>query len=115
MNINKVHQTAEQISNLMKVLSCKSRFLILCAVADGEKSVGEISELIDKREAATSQQLALLRKDGIVQTRREGQTIYYSIARPDVRKLMDFIYENYCKQNRDLEEIEDVGKYDARN
>ncbi len=89
--------------------------MILCAVADGEKSVGEISEIIGKREAATSQQLSLLRKDGIVQTRREGQTIYYSIARPDVRRLMDFIYENYCKQNRDLEEIEHVDRYDARN
>ena len=97
MKVAKIQQTAEQVCNLMKVLSSKNRFMILCAVADGEKSVGEIAETIGIREAATSQQLALLRKDGIVKPRRDGQTIYYSIARRDVRRLMDFMYENYCK------------------
>lgn len=101
MKISKVEKTAEQVTSLMKVLSSKNRFMILCALADGEKSVGEIAAIIGIREAATSQQLMLLRKDSIVRSRREAQTIYYSIAREDVRKLMDFIYENYCKPNMD--------------
>lgn len=103
MKISKVEKTAEQVTSLMKVLSSKNRFMILCALVDGEKSVGEIAAIIGIREAATSQQLMLLRKDLIVRSRREAQTIYYSIARDDVRKLMDFIYENYCKPNMDTE------------
>lgn len=112
MKINKAQQTAEQVCELMKVLSSKNRFLILCALTNGEKCVGEIAEIIGIREATTSQHLALLRKDGIVEKRRESQTIYYSISRPDVRKLMDFIYENYCKPNLNSNEEED---YDNEN
>jgi len=90
-------QTAEEVCELMKVLSSKNRFLILCTLANGEQSVGEIAQIVGIREATTSQHLALLRKDGIVKPRRENQTIYYSIARSDVSKLMDFLYENYCQ------------------
>ncbi|MDJ0727966.1 MAG: metalloregulator ArsR/SmtB family transcription factor [Prochloraceae cyanobacterium] len=106
MKTAKAQQTAEEVCELMKVLSSKNRFLILCALANGEKSVGEIAETIGIREATTSQHLALLRKDKIVQPRRENQMIYYSIARSDVRKLMDFLYENYCKKNLNSEEEE---------
>lgn len=104
MKMNKAQQTAEQVCELMKVLSSKNRFLILCALANGEKCVGEIAEIIGIRETTTSQHLALLRKEGIVQRRRESQTIYYSISRLDVRKLMDFIYENYCQPSLNSDE-----------
>ena len=55
-----------------------------------------------------SQQLSLLRRDGLVKTRREGQTIYYALARDDIERLMRFLYETYCGTDRPVEEIDDV-------
>lgn len=87
---------AEKVSDLMKVLSNKNRLMILCQLVEGERSVGELAELLGARGPAMSQQLALLRKDGLVKSRREGQTIYYGLAREDVSELMAFLYDTYC-------------------
>ena len=97
MNPKEMEATAEKVSDLMKVLSNKNRLLVLCQLVEGEKSVRALAELIDVREQAMSQQLALLRKDGLVGTRRDGQTIYYSLARSDIRPLMEFLYRTYCE------------------
>lgn len=99
MNLEKMEQAAERVSDLMQVLSNKNRLMILCQLVKGEKSVGELADLLDARTPAISQQLALLRKDGLVRPRREGQTIYYALARSDVGKLMAFLYETYCGEN----------------
>ncbi len=99
MNLKEMEATAEKVSDLMKVLSNKNRLMVLCQLVEGERSVGELAELIDVREQAMSQQLALLRKDRLVKTRRDGQTIYYSLARGDIRSLMEFLYETYCGDN----------------
>lgn len=96
MQIKKIQDTAEKVSDLMKVLSNSNRLMILCQLVEGEKSVGELARLLDMRDAATSQQLALLRKDGLVETRRDAQTIYYALARDDVERLMTCLYEIYC-------------------
>ena len=96
MQLDVMRKTAPQVSDLMKVLSNEHRLMILCQIVEQERSVGELARLLDLRQAAISQQLALLRKDGIVKTRREAQTVYYSLAREDVRKLMGFLYETYC-------------------
>ncbi len=96
MQIDVMRKTAPQVSELMKVLSNEHRLMILCQIVEQERSVGELARLLDLRQAAISQQLALLRKDGIVKTRREAQTVFYSLARDDVRKLMGFLYETYC-------------------
>lgn len=99
MNINDMHETAEMVSDLLKILSNKNRLLVLCQLVEEERSVGELARLLDIREQAMSQQLALLRKDGLVTTRRDGQTIYYSLARNDVKKLIEFLYETYCEDS----------------
>ncbi len=96
MNLKHMRDTAPRVSELMKVLSNEHRLMILCQLAEGEKSVGELAELLNVRQAALSQQLALLRKDGIVHTRRQAQSIFYSLARPDVRSLVGFLYQTYC-------------------
>ena len=88
--------SAEKVSDLMKILSHKTRLMILCQLVEGEKSVGVLTGLVGARPPAMSQQLALLRKDGLVSTRRDGQTIYYALAREDISKLMAFLYETYC-------------------
>jgi ArsR family transcriptional regulator, virulence genes transcriptional regulator len=96
MQLEQMEESADKVSDLMKVLSNKNRLMILCQLAEGEKSVGDLVELLGARGPAMSQQLALLRKDGLVKTRRDGQTIYYSLARDDVSKLMAFLYDTYC-------------------
>ena len=96
MNLKQMREAAPKVSELMKVLSNEHRLMILCQLAEGEKSVGELAELLSVRQAALSQQLALLRKDGMVQTRRQAQNVFYSLAREDVRSLMGFLYETYC-------------------
>lgn len=104
MNIQDMEVTADRVAELMKVLSHKHRLMVLCQLVEGEKSVGELARLLDIRETAMSQQLALLRKDGLVAPRREGQTIYYALARDDIRRLMEFLYETYCGPDGRAEE-----------
>ncbi len=91
-----MHTTACQVCGLMKVLSNRTRLLILCQLVDGERSVGDLARLLGVREAGMSQHLALLRHDGLVATRRDGQTIYYALDRADVKDLMAFLYATYC-------------------
>ncbi len=71
---------AEQASELLKSLANRHRLLIVCQLIDGERSVGEMAEFLGIRDSTVSQHLALLRKDGVVSARREGQTIWYSIT-----------------------------------
>ncbi len=87
---------AQAVTDLMKVLSNENRLMILCQLVDGEKSVGQLARLLRLRHAALSQQLALLRKDRLVYRRRDAQTMYYSIARQDVRALLEFLYRLHC-------------------
>jgi len=101
MKIETMHNTAQQVSELMKVLAHPKRLLILCLLVERERSVGELARLLDVREQAMSQQLALLRKDGLVATRREGQTIHYGLARADIATLLDFLYRTYCAPSAD--------------
>lgn len=96
MKIEEMEVAAERVSELMKVLSNKHRLLVLCQLVEGERSVGELARALGIREPAMSQQLTLLRKDGLVRPRREAQTIYYSLARDDVGRLMQFLYDTYC-------------------
>lgn len=90
--------TAGKVSELMKMLSNKHRLMILCQLVEGEKTVGQLARLLGIRDAAMSQQLATLRREGLVRPRREAQTIYYALTRDDVRCLMAFLYDTYCQE-----------------
>ena len=103
MKIEAMTETAERVAELMKTLSHPKRLLILCNLVEGERSVGELARLTDMRETAVSQQLALLRRDGIVAPRREAQSILYRLARPDVAKLLGFLYATYCAPSETAE------------
>jgi DNA-binding transcriptional ArsR family regulator len=87
---------AGRVAELMKLLANKHRLLVLCQLAEGEKSVGELARSLGVREPAMSQQLSVLRREGLVRPRRDAQTIYYMLARDDVRGLMEFLYAAYC-------------------
>jgi DNA-binding transcriptional ArsR family regulator len=89
--------TADRASELLKALSNRHRLLILCQLIEGERSVGELVEFLRIRDSSVSQHLALLRKDGLVAARRDGQTIWYSIASTEARAVLVALYGVYCK------------------
>jgi DNA-binding transcriptional ArsR family regulator len=91
---------AKRASDFLKALAHESRLMILCFLADGEKSVGELKELLNLRQPTVSQQLARLRADGLVSTRRDGKTIYYNLASAEARVVIGAIYEVFCKKQR---------------
>ena len=89
-------EAAVAASDLLKSLGNPHRLMILCQLIDGERPVGELAAAIGVRDSTVSQHLALLRKDGLVQARREAQTIRYSIASPAALQLMQTLYSIFC-------------------
>lgn len=94
--LRRIVANAREATDFLKAVSHESRLLILCFLADGEKSVTELEEILDLRQPTVSQQLARLRMDRLVTTRRDGKTIYYSLASDDTRLIIDAIYEVFC-------------------
>ena len=91
-----MHSAAGQASELLKSLSNPHRLMILCQLLEGERSVGELAEFLDLRSANVSQHLALLRREGMVSARRDGQTIYYAIASHPARRILETLFELFC-------------------
>lgn len=89
---------AAQASELMKTLGHKDRLMVLCHLSSGEKSVGELAGLLDIPQSPLSQHLARMRKENLVKTRREAQTIYYSIASREAERMVQLMHELYCSQ-----------------
>ncbi len=87
---------ADEASRLLKSLAHGQRLRVLCLLAGGELSVGQINERVDLSQSALSQQLARLRADGLVATRREAQTIYYRVAAGPARALIAALHDIYC-------------------
>jgi len=88
---------AAAAASYLKALAHEGRLMILCHLSTGEKSVGELEERLAMRQAAVSQQLARLRLEGLVNARRDGKTIYYSLGDPRSRKVIEAMYEMFCK------------------
>ncbi len=91
-------EQARQASELLKALSHETRLLILCLLSDGEKSVSDLERILTMPQAAVSQQLARLRFDRLVTTRREGRMIYYRIAGEEVGQIIGALYDLFCHQ-----------------
>ncbi|MFK7901502.1 MAG: ArsR/SmtB family transcription factor [Nitratireductor sp.] len=91
---------ARKASEILKALSHETRLLILCLLSEGEKSVSDLEEVMSMPQAAVSQQLARLRFDGLVTTRREGRMMYYSIAGEEVSSIVEELYELFCEPVR---------------
>jgi DNA-binding transcriptional ArsR family regulator len=87
---------ADGASELLKALANRHRLMIVCQLIDGERAVGDLAEALKLRDSTVSQHLALLRKEGLVGTRRDGQTIYYSIANPAARAIVEILYGAFC-------------------
>ena len=91
---------AREASEFLKALSHEARLMILCLLASGEKSVTEIEQTLRLRQPAVSQQLARLRSDNLVETRRDGKSIYYSLARTEVRDVIEALHRAFCAPGR---------------
>jgi DNA-binding transcriptional ArsR family regulator len=96
IDAQKMARAARQASELMKTLGHKDRLMVLCHLASGEKSVGELASLLDIPQSPLSQHLARMRKESLVKTRREAQTIYYSIASGKAGRMIELMHELYC-------------------
>ncbi|WP_298352992.1 metalloregulator ArsR/SmtB family transcription factor [Rhodoblastus sp.] len=87
---------AREASEFLKALAHEARLVILCILSEGEKTVGELESLLDQRQSTVSQQLARLRLDGLVSTRRDGKNVYYRLANGDTRTVLDAIHSVFC-------------------
>lgn len=92
----RMQAAADRACDLLKAMANRHRLLILCQLVDQERSVGELAEFLGIRDSAVSQHLSLLRKDGLVTARRDGQTIWYSIASAEARTLLSTLYSAFC-------------------
>ncbi|MEL6277589.1 MAG: metalloregulator ArsR/SmtB family transcription factor [Pseudomonadota bacterium] len=94
--MDRMMTNARAATDFLKAIGHEGRLMILCHLSSGEKSVTELEKLISARQAAVSQQLARLRFEGLVDSRREGKTIIYRLADGRVSRLIEVIYEMFC-------------------
>ncbi len=92
-----MEKNVETASQLLKAIGSPTRLMLLCALADGEKSVSELTDALGLRQAMVSQHLARLRQEGLVATRREAQSVYYQIADETAEEIVQILYRRYCK------------------
>ncbi|MFY0623213.1 MAG: winged helix-turn-helix transcriptional regulator [Pelagimonas sp.] len=97
--LDSIVDKATTASAFLKAISHEGRLMILCHLVSGEKSVTELEELLSARQAAVSQQLSRLRLEGLVIPRRDGKAIYYRLADDKPRKMLECVYELFCKDN----------------
>lgn len=91
-----LRSAAGQAVAALKVLANESRLLLLCQLAQGEMSVGELEERLGIHQPTLSQQLGVLRNEGVVSTRRDGKNIYYEVADPALLEILAVLYRLYC-------------------
>ncbi len=95
-SLEQMRRQAPAAAGLMNALGNESRLMILCSLTQGEVSVGELNRVVPLSQSALSQQLARLRQQGLVETRRESQTIYYSLASGPARRVIELLHDIYC-------------------
>lgn len=96
IDLRQMAKSAARASGLMKTLGHKDRLMILCHLSEGEKSVGQIADLLEISQSPLSQHLSRMRKEGLVETRREAQTIYYSLKSGEASRIVEVLYELFC-------------------
>lgn len=99
-DIDTLLENAREASEFLKALSHEARLVILCLLVEGEKSVTEIEQTLSLRQPAVSQQLARLRADKLVEARRDGKNIFYSLSRPEVRQVIESLHDAFCEPRR---------------
>ena len=98
VDMEQMSQNARQASEFLKALSHESRLMILCLLMQKERSVTELEDILGIRQASVSQQLQRLRGERLVETRRVGKQIYYSLASDEARAVIGVLYDIFCKK-----------------
>ena len=96
VNYDEMSETAEKASELLRILSNQKRLLILCKLANGERSVQQLQEDTGLGQSTVSQQLAKLRGEKLVTSRRQAQSVFYSLSSGEVEALIETLYGLYC-------------------
>lgn len=100
-NLSELHDMASHAVELLKAMANEWRLMILCQLADGEKTVSELQALLGLSQSALSQHLAVLRREKIVKARKHAQSVSYSLAGDDAPKVMNTLHEVFCKSQGD--------------
>jgi ArsR family transcriptional regulator len=98
LDIAAMKENADKACRMMKTLANRDRLMLLCQLSQGEKRVGELEEVTNIQQPTLSQQLAVLREEGVVSTRRDGKHIYYKISSPIAMSVMELLYASYCSK-----------------
>lgn len=99
INPDAMKRQAYKASTLLSAMSNDKRLMILCQLVDAERSVNELVDLLGSRQSTISQHLALLRRDGFVSVRRDGQAQLYSLAGDEARSILETLFSLYCEPN----------------
>jgi len=99
--LEKMFGKARRASDFLKALAHETRLLLLCLLSERERSVTELEQILSLRQPTVSQQLARLRLDGLVTTRRDGKTIYYRINDDDIRRVISVVYDIFCRDGKE--------------
>ncbi|GAB2881087.1 ArsR/SmtB family transcription factor [Microbulbifer echini] len=98
LDLDKMRDSAGQAASMLRSLANHDRLLLLCQLSQEELNVGELEERLGLRQPSLSQQLGVLRREGLVDTRREGKHVYYRVADPKVLALLQTLYQLYCAE-----------------
>lgn len=98
--IRKLRNSAKEACGLLSVLAHEDRLVLLCQLTRGEHSVSELEELVDLHQPSLSQHLGVLRREGLVETRREGKKIYYQLKSRKALAIIESLYAQYCGPQR---------------
>lgn len=97
---DRLRRAAGQAVSALKLLANEDRLLLLCQLSQGERCVSELEAQLGIHQPTLSQQLGVLRSEGVVGTRREGKNIFYSVADPALLEILAVLYRLYCPQER---------------
>ncbi|MEM7170216.1 MAG: metalloregulator ArsR/SmtB family transcription factor [Pseudomonadota bacterium] len=98
---NVILSASPKASRLFKALSNERRLNVLCHLSEKEYSVNDLCKMVDLSQSALSQHLAMLRAYGLVKTRRDAQTIYYSVSAPEIAVILNTLQKYYVSQGDD--------------
>lgn len=100
LDLDQLKANAASASALLKALANPDRLLLLCQLSQGERSVSELEQLLGIQQPTLSQQLAVLRREGLVATRREGKLIHYRISSAEALAVITTLYRLFCEERQ---------------
>ncbi|MEH6497759.1 MAG: metalloregulator ArsR/SmtB family transcription factor [Pseudoalteromonas distincta] len=98
VDLLRLQQAADKALTLLKALGNRDRLMLLCHLADGERNVGDLENSLGIMQPTLSQQLGVLRREGMVTTRREGKQIFYRIASAEALAIIETLYQLFCAE-----------------